>query len=53
MGLPLEVEFADAPGESKGDIARTGMSRAGGGIGGGGHAFAVKVVVKQVADADT
>ena len=49
MGLPLEVEFANAPGECEGDEAGYGVMRLGGGDGGCVDGLHVAVVVEEVA----
>ncbi len=49
MGLPLEVEFADAPSECEGDEAGYGVSRLGGSDGGCVDGLEVTVVVEEVA----
>ena len=52
VGLPLEVEFAEAPGEAEGDVALGGIGRLGGGIAGGCGAALVEIVVEDIADAE-
>ena len=53
VGLVFEVEFANAPSETEGEVSGTRVAQTIGGVSGSCYGGACQIIVEQVADADT